>query len=386
MKRIFIAVITISLLVIFCSTSFAANDDSLFDNEAHFLDLSTVSHDKVQETAELLASMPNLEEVELGTQADREGESALTFEDIEILMDAAPQADFNYQFSLFDRTVNLSDEELDLNHIKMHDEGELVRQSVSCMKHLRYLCMDTCNVSNESMEKIRDDFPDVDVVWRIWFGKTYSVRTDVEKILASKPSQGGVLYDSKLEVLKYCTKVKYLDLGHNDVITDISFVNYMPDLEVCILAMNKLGDISPLSNCKKLEYLELFYSDGLTDLSPLSEHENLRHLNIGMCNNLKDISPLYDLDLDRLYIGCITPIPAEQIEKYRELHPDCDIDDYSWDTSIGSWRYTTDFDDDPEYLACDYYRQGMHPRFALLREQFGYDSLAYSFMWLDPNY
>lgn len=377
------------LLVIFIHlplASDAAYSAEMFDKDADFLDLSSLTHEKVQSTADFLAMMPDLSEVELGLDSDREGESALDFEDIGILMDAAPQAEFNYSFTLYDRSVKLSDETLDLNHIKMHDEGELIRQLIPCMKHLKYLCMDTCNVSNESMEKIRDDFPDIEVVWRIWFGKTYSVRTDVEKILASKPSVGGVLYDSKLEVLKYCTKVKYLDLGHNDVITDISFVNYMPDLEVCILAMNKLGDISPLANCKKLEYLELFYSDGLTDLSPLSDLEKLRHLNIGMCNNLKDISPLNNLNLDRLYIGIITPIPTEQIEKYRELHPECEIDDYSWDTSIGSWRYTTEYDSDPEYQAADYYREGMHPRFALLREQFDYDNLAYSFTWLDPNY
>lgn len=384
MKKSFL--ILIAVFVLLCPSAFASNEVKSFGDEPYSLDLSNLTHEKVQNTANLLALMPNLAEVELGKDSDREGESTLSFEDIRLLMDSAPQAEFNYQFTLYDRTVSLSDEELDLNHTKIRDEGELVRQAISCMKHLKYLCMDTCNVSNESMEKIRDDFPDVEVVWRIWFGKNYSVRTDVVKILASKPSVGGVLYDAKLEVLKYCTKVRYLDLGHNDVITDISFVNYMPDLEVCILAMNKLGDISPLANCPKLEYLELFYSDGLTDLSPLSGLENLRHLNIGMCNYLKDISPLYGLDLERLYIGLITPIPTEQTEKYRELHPDCDIDDYSWDTSTGSWRYTTEFDEDPEYMASEHYRQGMHPRFALLRDQFGYDSLDYSFTWLDPNY
>lgn len=51
--------------------------------------------------------------------------------------------------------------------------------------------MDSCGVSDEEMAAIRDDFPDVNVVWRIWFGTGYSVRTDVEKILASQPQRAG---------------------------------------------------------------------------------------------------------------------------------------------------------------------------------------------------
>ena len=107
------------------------------------------------------------------------------------------------------------------------------------------------------MEQIRDALPGVKVVWRIWFGQSYSVRTDVEKILASKPSAGGLLWDSDVQVLKYCTDVKYIDLGHNERITDISFAAYMPKLEVAIFAMNDIADISALANCPELEYLEI---------------------------------------------------------------------------------------------------------------------------------
>lgn len=126
--------------------------------------------------------------------------------------------------------------------------------------------MDNTGVSNEALAKIREEFLNIDVVWRVWFGTNYSVRTDVERILASKPTVGGMIYDAS--VLQYCTKVKYLDLGHNDELPSIDFVRNMPELEVLIIAMTAVRDISPLESCPKLEYLEL-NSTNIADISPL---------------------------------------------------------------------------------------------------------------------
>ena len=82
-------------------------------------------------------------------------------------------------------------------------------------------------------------------------------REDVEKILASSPSRGGDLNSDNVQVLKYCTKVKYLDLGHNDDINDISFVSYMPDLEVFIIAINTgYSHCISVINCYSLAFLK----------------------------------------------------------------------------------------------------------------------------------
>ena len=55
--------------------------------------------------------------------------------------------------------------------------------------------------------------------------------------------------------------------------------------------------------------------------------------------------------------------------------------------AVGAWRYTNKYDEDPEYMAQEYYEPGMAPRFALLRKQFGYhgEKSEYSFTWLDPD-
>ncbi len=350
---------------------------------AEELDLSAMSHEETAAAADYLSCMSKLRTVNLGG----EGVNSLSWEDIGTLQAACPNTDFSYSFSLFGRSLNTLDESLDFNHITMDDGGAAVRSILPYMQNCVYLDMDFCGVSNEDMAAIRDDFPNIKVVWRIWFGDHYSVRTDVIKILASKPSKGGIVYDEDTAVLKYCTDVKYLDLGHNEVITDLSFVNYMPNLEVLVIAMNPIGDLSPLANCPHLEYLEL-NSTTISDLSPLSGLTELRHLNICNCENVTDISPLYGLtEMERLWIGCITPVPAEQVAEMQAAAPNCEINTEVYDPTAGHWRIAGYTELSLlHYAETGWLQEVLHPRYELLREQFGYDTEDYSFTWLDPLY
>lgn len=351
--------------------------------EDESVDLTGLTSGQAADAAAALACMPNLKSVSLGAQDS----CAFTWEDVGALQAACPEATFDYSFTLWGRAVNLKDESLDLNHITMDDEGAAVRAVLPYMTKCKTLDMDFCNVSNGAMEGIRNDFPNIKVIWRIWFGTSYSVRTDVEKILASKPSKGGTLDDEQVAVLKYCTDVKYLDLGHNEAITDLSFISSMPKLEVLIIAMNPLSDISPLANCPKLEYIEL-NSTNVSDLSPLSGLTELRHLNIGNCPNVSDISPLYSLTgLERLWIGCVDPVPAEQVAAMQEAAPECKIDTTTLDPTQGGWRYA-DLNDEgwATWVKYGYFDFELHPRYELLREQFGYLTEDYSFYWKDPLY
>jgi hypothetical protein len=225
------------------------------------------------------------------------------------------------------------------------------------------------------MAKIRDENPDIEVVWRIWFGENYSVRTDAEKILASKPSVGGMVEDTSM--LKYCTKMKYVDLGHNDDLSDISFVSYMPDLEVLIVAMDNVSDLSPLADCPKLEYLEI-QTNPITDISPLANCTELAHLNICELPDLKDISPILGLTkLERVWIGANTPISEKQVEKLKAALPDCTVDTTASDPHANAWRFSAYDPEEPKYWWV--------PRYELLRSQLGYDYQEYSFYWLDPK-
>lgn len=328
-----------------------------------------------------LVLLPELQSVELGS-CDNAADSDMDWEALAKAEAACPETEFRYAFRLFGKAFDLQSTEMDLNHITMDDEGALVKKVAACLPGLTLLDMDFCEVSDEAMAEIRDSLPNTEVVWRIWFGngrKGYTVRTNVDKILASNPGKGGELTPENTKSLKYCTKVRYLDLGHNDQMTDISFVSYMPDLEVAVLAMGGFSDLSPLADCPKLEYLEM-QTTAASDLRPLSGLKNLRHLNIAYIFSLTDITPLYELtELERLWIGAYDPVPLEQIEEMQRRAPNCEIDYTTTDPTGGHWRY----------VSFDAYDHGeLHPRYALLYQQFNYGAAprCYSYIENDPLY
>ena len=383
-------------------------DGQTVDSKTDTLDLSSLSSSQVSGTADALRGLPSLGTIRLGSE-----EGGLSWNDVALLHDAAPDAALDYACSVWGVNFNLSDTDLSFSHIKMDDEGAAVKQVLPYMKNLRTLDMDFCGVSDSAMAGIRSDFPAVDVIWRVWFAG-YSVRTDVERILASSQALGGRISDEDAKVLQYCTKVKLLDLGHNQILTDISFVRNMPDLEVAIFAINNISDASPLAECTKLEYLEI-NSTNITDLTPLANLTGLHHLNIGRCVNngendgsdekrprVTDISPLFGLtELERLYIGSLTApgIPKEQLETMAEvMHVEkidsegdycdskvspeglpydyCRINLSSGDPSQGAWR-TAGYR--PNWVWAVWAETGVAPdvlndRYKLLREQFGYDN------------
>ena len=320
-----------------------------------------------------LRQMPELRTIRIGSET----ETPLSWETLKKLRDAAPGAAIDYSFTLFKKDFNLSDVEMDLKYIPMDDEGALVGKVAACMSRLRRLDMDSCRIPNEAMARLRDSLPDVEVIWRVNFAQGYTCRTDETRILASMPGQAGELVHNNVENLKYCTKVKYLDLGHNNYLDTLEFIRYMPDLEVLIAALTFIEDFSPVADCPKLEYVEAF-TTRLHDLTPFAELHNLRHLNICYDFAITDITPLYGLDLERLWIGMHDPVPPEQIEEFRRLHPNCVVNDTTPDPTAEYWRFAEHGD----AMGNERY----DPRYELLREQMRYSDEAYNFYWTDPLY
>ncbi len=341
-----------------------------FDSEAESVDLRDVRNVSMQDIAVILSCMSRLRSVELGS----ESRGAISWEEIAMLQQNCPNAKFHYSFTLYGKNADLDTETLDFRGVPVSDNGAELYKALACMNHCTYVDMDNTGVTNESMGQLRELHPETKFVWRIWFGENYSVRTDVERILASKPSVGGMIYDASM--LQYCTEMKYLDLGHNDELADFSFVSHMPKLEVLIIAMTAVTDISPLAQCPALEYLEL-NSTAISDLSPLAACTALHHLNIAGCPNIRDITPLYGLtELERLWIGRNTPVPADQAVHFKALVPGCTVNTTTDDPHGDAWRFTAYDPEIPKYYWV--------PRYELLREQMGYNYQEYSFYWLDP--
>ena len=316
------------------------------------------------QTDELAAALPLLPELKTLSFLREDGSCAYGLEDIpqlDKLREAAPEAAFDVCFELFGQTVSSADERIEYLCVPIGNEGaDTVRAVLPYLRSCSYLLMDGCGVDNEVMAQLREDFPETKIVWRVWLVRpdydsprllrTGSFLTDTHRIRTI------VVDDSTCGVLKYCVETKYVDFGHNDYISDFSFLAYMPELEAAIIGLTHCHDLTPLENCPKLEYLECYGSD-VTDLSPLQYCTNLKHLN---CSRLKinDITPIYGLDLERLRC-VVTDVPKEQLEEYAALHPDCQMLLAGWAPHENGWRYDENGD--------------MVPRYRLLREQMEYD-------------
>ena len=352
-----------------CYYTITMPNGEVLDSGTRSYDMSNMSVAECEAAAQKLALLPGLRNVRLG----REG-GVHDWESLRRLRSLLPGVAFKYGFTLYGRECDLSDLSINLSHVPVDDNAAALRQVLPLMSALNYVDMDTTGVSNQEMEKLRAEFPEVKFVWRVWFGESYSVRTDVQRILASKPTAGGMLYPSDVEALSCCHDVVFLDLGHNQQLTDISFVAQMPKLEVAILGMCGWEDATPLASCPELEYLEMFSTE-CTDLSPLSGLSNLKHLNVASNMQLEDITPLYNLTgLERLYIGSMNRVPWEQCEEFQKRVPNCEFDTMVYDDPTGGhWRW------DSEGNVVD--------RYYLLRMQFGYyEDDVYSFKWNDPLY
>lgn len=352
-----------------CYYTVTLPDGTVLDSGTRSFDMSGLSVEACEAAAEKLALLPELKNVRLGNEG-----GVHNWESLRRLRALLPGVAFKYGFTLYGKECDLSDMSLNLSHVPVTDNGDALRQVLPLMSALNYVDMDSCGMSNQEMEKLRAEFPDVKFVWRVWFGESYSVRTDVQRILASKVTAGGMLYPTDVEALSCCHDVVFLDLGHNKQLTDISFVKQMPKLEVAIIGMCDWEDASPLASCPELEYLEMF-STNCTDLKPLSGLSNLKHLNIAGNVELEDITPLYGMtQLERLYLGSMNRVPWEQCEEFQKRVPNCEFDTMVYDDPTGGhWRW------DSEGNQVD--------RYYLLRMQFDqYDDDVYSLKWNDPLY
>ncbi len=326
---------TYSEMAVSCTVELLGQE---YDTETTQLDLSALTSADVEAAAEKLAMLPGLTTVEL---ADAQGASQLTMEEAKLLMDAAPQASFHYVFDFYGETVSTTDEEVYIKDQEIGDEGaDQVRLALDMMENCRRFVLDNCQISDETMAQIREEYREkTKVVWRVSFGKG-SALTDVEVIYAAFD-----LRDSNVAGLYYCEDARFIDMGHNEWLTTAEFVSGMKSLEYVILSGSLVKDLTPFSNCANLKLLEIAFCEQVEDLTPLAQCKNLQMLNISN-THVKDLSPLDELDMTylcaRLNPNGGSRIPSDEQTRFQEQHPDC------WSSFTGSqpygsgWRYDED--------------------------------------------
>ena len=309
-------------------------------SEAIEADLSAMTSENVEEAAAALPLLPNLRTVKL---SDEEGNSALSVEEVHTLQESAPEVMLDYTFDLFGQRISTTDERVEFHSKKIGDSREPeLRQALDIMKGCKYLLLEHCYFSDEVLAQLREDYRDqTKIVWRIYFAKAGSCLTD-RTVLRYVYN----VTNSTVKQLKYCEDVEYIDFGHNEILSDWSWVSNMPRLKAIIVSGSIIKDLTPFENCKELEFLELSNCGLVTDLSPLSGCESLKRLNISY-THVEDLSPL-----DKLPLECFVYVKPrasqEELDRFGEVHPEC-LTQYEGNEYGTPWRYEENGDPTPYY-------------------------------------
>lgn len=268
-------------------------------------------------------------------------------------------AEFNTQFpetvltcgvQLYEMAIDTMAEELDLHGIEMASTVDVV-VAVSCLPNLKKVDMRQCGLTNEQMETLVNAYPEVKFVWEVQMGP-HTLRTDIVgfstknpgKVVTERSPEGYAelvrqtyrLTNEDIQVLKYCTDLVALDLGHN-YIDDISVLQYLPKLQILILADNKLTDISVFRELPELVYVEIFMNR-IEDLSPLEGHDKLLDLNLCQ-NRVTDLTPLYELtQLERVWCSMNPTLTGAEARALREKLPNAEVNSTTGDDTGDGWR------------------------------------------------
>ncbi len=228
---------------------------------------------------------------------------------------------------------------VDLGETKVEDFNVLTAL-LDQMPKLETVSLYASRVPGEQMAALTARYP------RVFFGFTlrvseHVIRTDQTAFSTLHNNKSPTHSSADFDVLRYCTKLQALDLGHNDL-TDLGFLEGLTQLRVLILAVNRISDISQLKNLTQLEYVELF-KNKITDITPL---QNMgRMLDLNLCfNYIKDYGVLEKLGtLERLWLynsnnySAKDPVKQEVTAGLKAALPGCRIDARSYST-LGGWR------------------------------------------------
>ena len=290
--------------------------------------------------------------------------SPLTLEQAAQLQAARPEVHLNYTVELFGQLISTDMESVEYFKAPIYDSGlSELRTLIPMMYNLTYLKLDWCETSDEAMAQLREDFKDkCKVVWRVFIGQN-NLLTDSLKLWATWS-----LTNETVKPLIYCTELKYLDMGHNKF-TNLDFMVNMTELEMAIVAVGEVNDISGIANCTTLEFLELFTSDlDDEDMQHLAGLTNMKYLNVSNLTKVTNLSFTDNMTQLRRLWCVMSPIGKEEAERVQSLHPDCEVLVYAYgDPTDHGWRYVEGTGDTVR-----------SPEYELVTKRFGYETWDFS--------
>lgn len=269
-----------------------------------------------------------------------------------------------WDVTLGDKTYDETVTAVDLTAVEVTDLAE-VEQKLQYLPDLEQVTFGLCGVDepkwgnskskltaspikNEDLAAYRDRVRDsYKVVWTVRLGPSIALRTDADNFM---PNHFGVgqLPDSYAYNLRYCEEMVCLDVGHM-TLTDISFVEFMPNLKYLILAWTEVQYIEPIRTCKNLVFLELDNSC-IRDISPLVDCTALEDLNLG--NTFADVTPILGMTwLKNVYFIDASPSAAY---KFSQAVPTAHVVATGNATVGGGWRRLQNYYDMRDCLNMPY--------------------------------
>ena len=255
-------------------------------------------------------------------------------------MDLCPDAEFHWQFCVCGVLTDSDAAELDLSGIPMESVAE-VEESLHLFNGLEKVIMCDCGIPSEEMDALWKRHPETRFVWTVSVAKA-RFRTDTTALIfftygysGDDTKQGDDIRDKDCGEMKYLVDLVCLDIGHMSI-RDLSFLEYMPNMEYLLLCDNGIRDITPVGGLNKLKYLETF-NNPISDLSALAGCTALEDLNFTY-NTPKDVTFLKELpNLKNLWAtgGLLT---KDQVAWMEEEFADINLVLYSGRSTAAGWR------------------------------------------------
>jgi len=281
------------------------------------------------------------------------------------LMEAYPDITITWDKTVLGKTFNSAATEYDLTDTTLitkkntwaepKEAWETEQITVQLKEAMAYfpnaekVIVPACALHNETMAAFREEMrPEYKVVWTVYVTKK-PIRTDSTVIHSSALKT--CFIDEQSYDLQYCEDAVVVDIGHSYV-KYIEWVKGMPNLKYLILADNWLKDISPISTCKNLIYVELFDNKYIPDYSPLLGCTALQDLNLS--ETFADLDPLKEMTwLDNLWLNSAGVTPAEHRE-LQEALPNTTIMTTGAAHNGGGWRQLQNYFDMRDIMGLPY--------------------------------
>ncbi len=294
---------------------------------------------KNPDVSQLVEQLRHLTNVETVLMQEPEA----TGEELRQMMADFPNVHFAWEKTVLGKTYTSEDTEIDFSNMTLTTDD--VEKAMVYFPNAEKVIMSNCGIDNETMAAFRDKMrPEYKVVWTV-IVTGQRVRTD-DTIFHSSGRGVALIHEQSYDLF-YCEDMIIVDVGHS-MIKSIEWVRGMPNLKYLILADNWLRDISAISSCKNLIYLELFLNDYLKDITPLIECTALE--DVSVADTYVDLKPFAQMPwLKNLWCNNCKATEEER-KLLTENLPNTHIEFDHGFTTGGGWRQLQNYYDMRELM------------------------------------